>query len=309
MDVAFNYRRVVHEHEFEGKITGMLGWILGIIPGLATGSEGYEIDEDIETAFSTSTLSVYGDFLPGEPLPSTLEQAVDFYRRLPTFFVDGTVMDVQLTPIHEFCNEKNPILNEISDDLVATSTDVLDELDKIGMKVRGLMEREVSKNFPSIQKNLQIFKERYDEYLLMKKSQLKQILPNIRSAADNSEDDLIAWINEYYTSAFQYDYSYEFLVNRTREIQAIGFMLDGLEVHDNIKVADYVTSTDVEFLFNYNYVMILEFNILNDEELVLNFFNMNPTDESNLWFNNVSTNGHFGSLLHKFKVKFGFFPC
>ena len=173
MDVAFNFRRVVHEHEFEGKITGELGFILGMIPGMATGSEGYEIEEDIETALESSTLDIHGDFLPGEPLPSTLEQAVDFYRRLPTFYVDGTVMDVQLTPIHQYCHDKNPILNEISDELVAMSTNVLDELDKIGMKVRGLLEREASKKFTSIEKNLNIFKEKYDEYMLAKKDQLK----------------------------------------------------------------------------------------------------------------------------------------
>ena len=302
MDVAFNYRRVVHEHEFEGKITGMLGFILGMIPGLSTGSEGYEIDEDIETALESSTLTIHGDFLPGEPLPSSLEQAVDFYRRLPTFYVDGTVMDVQLTPIHQYCNQQNPILNEISDELVASSTNVLDELDKIGMKVRGLLEREVSKRFPSIEKNLKIYKDKYDKYLLEKKAELKVILPNIRGGKEHAEDDLIRWISEYSASVFQYDYSYEFLVNRTREIQAVGFMMESLEVHNNIKFADYDTSADVEFLFKHDYVMILEFNILNDVDLVHNFFNKTPTDESNLWFNHVDINGHFGSLLHLFNV-------
>ena len=82
MDAVFVFKRVVHEHEFEGKISGSMGWILQAIPGLSTG-HSYSFDEEITSILDTSSLTMYGDFAPDEPLPATLEQAVEFYKKLP----------------------------------------------------------------------------------------------------------------------------------------------------------------------------------------------------------------------------------
>jgi len=299
MDAVFRFHRVLHEHEFEGKISGSLGWILQAIPGLSTGHH-YEFDEETESVMESSTLSMYGDFAPDEPLPATLEQAVEFYKRLPSLYETGTILDVHLTPISEFCSGVDVMLNEISNDLVAKSSDVLDELEQLGMKVRGLLKKDPAVQFEPLRKNLKIYNDAFDEFELSFKSKLKTILPNIRGGTGNGEDDLIELINEYLHSPFQFDNSSEFLVNRAREIQSIGFLTELFEEYPNIMIADYEKANDVEFIFSHDYVMILEFNILYSEDISNSFLDGNPIDESNFWYNQVEVNGQFGAMLRTF---------
>ena len=305
MDAVFVFKRVVHEHEFEGKISGSMGWILQAIPGLSTG-HSYSFDEEITSILDTSSLTMYGDFAPDEPLPATLEQAVEFYKKLPSLYGNGTILDVHLTPISEFCSGVDVKLNQISNDLIAKSSDVLDELEQLGMKVRGLLKRDPTLRFKPLEQNLKIYKDAFDIFESGMKSNLTKILPNIRGGTGNGEDDLVEWINEYLNSTFQFDISSEFLVDRTREIQSIGFLIESFEQFPNIVFADYESANDVEFIFSHDYVMIMEFNILNNEDISNNFLNGTPVDETDFWYNKVGDNGFFGAALqnfHKFALE------
>ena len=299
MDAVFEFKRIVHEHEFEGKISGSLGWILQAIPGMSTG-HSQVFDEEITSILETSSLTLYGDFAPDETLPATLEQAVKFYKDLPSYYGNGTILNVHLTPISEFCSDVDVKLNKISNDLVAKSSDVLDELDQLGMKVRGLLKREPTLRFKPLEQNLNIFKNEFDKFQLEMKSNLGKILPDIRGGNGRGEEDLVQWINTYLNSPFQFDVSSEFLVDRSREVQSFGYLVESFEEFPNTKFADYESANDVEFIFGHDYVMIMEFNILNGDEISNDFLAGNPIDESEFWYNQVDINGYFGAALRNF---------
>ena len=67
---------------------------------------------------------------------------------------------------------------------------MLDELDQLGMKVRGLLKREPTLRFKPLEQNLNIFKNEFDKFQLERKSTLGKILPDIRGGNGKGEEDL-----------------------------------------------------------------------------------------------------------------------
>ena len=46
------------------------------------------------------SLNIFGDFLPTQPLPTTYDQAIEFYRDIALFAADSSApIEVHLTPI------------------------------------------------------------------------------------------------------------------------------------------------------------------------------------------------------------------
>merc|ERR1719411_2082561 len=64
-----------------------------------------------------------------------------------------------------------------------------------------------------------------------------------------------------------------------------------------MNTADYESANDVEYIFERDQVIILEFNILTSKDLTQSFLDGNPIDESNFWYNDVSRNGEVGEIL------------
>ena len=303
LDAVFVFKRLLASHETEEQITGSLEISINKIPGAAIEGEGQVniTDKDLE-AMNHTSLTMYGDFSPELTLPTTFEDAINFYTNLSLLASEGAqIIEVHLSPITDVCTPEDFMLNDLSDEMMANVIKMLDELEQLDTKVTGLMNSKQSQKFKPLRENLNLYRKTLRSHVLDVKMDLTNILPNIRGGDGHGEDDLINMLYVYTKSPFYFDTSSEFLVDRNREIQAIRFLEENFPTESNIDIADYESANDVEYIFTRDQVVILEFNILTPKDLTQSFLDGNRTDESGFWYNSVSINGVVGGLLRGLK--------
>ena len=244
------------------------------------------------------SLNIFGDFLPSQPLPTTFDQAIEFYQNIAVFAAESSApIHVHLTPISEICTEEDRLLNELSDDALTAVIKMMDELEQLEMKVNGLLNSKQAQKFKPLRENLSLYKNELHPYILDRKLDLLRILPDIRGGNSLGEDALMLMLINYLESPFEFNLSWDFLVDRNREIQAIRFLEENFPIESNMNTADYESANDVQYIFERDQVIILEFNILTSKELTQSFLDGNPVDESGFWYNDVMRNGEVGGVL------------
>ena len=306
LEAIMDFHKKTRDEDFEGNIAGSLGWILNMIPGLATGSS--HMSEEDRVIADSCTITVFGDFSPDDkPLPANLDQAVEFYRQMPALtgskenhWQGTTIQEFHATPISDICADLNPTLNEINESLMTYVGDMLDNLEKLMIRVGGLLDTDVSIRFTPVQDSLHLYKKSLKEYTAAKKKTLKEVVPRIRGGNQEAEEDLISMLNEYETSVYQIDKSLEFLINRGREINAINFLLESFPTASNRLVQDFGSSNDAKTLFQREKVVLLELNVLSDTNVTSSFLDGNTIDEDNFWYNIQRVSGQVGSTLRTF---------
>ena len=247
------------------------------------------------------SLNIFGDFLPTQPLPTTYDQAIQFYRDIAIFAAESSApIEVHLTPIsgkimffeqlqisfyQDICTGEDRLLNDMSDDVLTAVIKMMDELEQLEMKVNGLLNSKQSQKFKPVRENLGLYRKELHSFILDRKLDLLKILPSIRGGNVTGEDELMIMLNLYLESPFEFSLSWDFLVDRNREIQAIRFLEENFPIETNMNTADYESANDVQYIFERDQVIILEFNILTSKELTQSFLDGNPIDESNFWYN------------------------
>jgi len=303
LDAVFVFKRLLDSHETEEQITGSLEITINKIPGAAIEGEGHvDISDTDKTTMNHTSLTMYGDFSPETPAPTTFEDAIEFYKNLPVMASDEEqILEVHLTPLEDVCTDADFMLNDLSDEMMANVIQMLDELEQLDTKVTGLMNSKQSQKFKPLRENLNLYRKALRSYVLDVKMSLTTILPNIRGGDGHGEDDLIIMLADYTASQFYFDTSLEFLIDRNREIQAIRFLEENFPSESNIDIADYESANDVEYIFTRDNVVVLEFNILSSKDLTQSFLDGHRIDESEFWYNSVDINGHVGGLLRSLK--------
>ena len=303
LDAVFVFKRLLESHETEEQITGSLKISIDKIPGAAIKGEGQvDISDTDKATMNHTSLTMYGDFSPETPAPTTFEDAIEFYKNLSVLASNGgQILEVHLTPLEDACTDADFILNDLSDEMMANVIQMLDELEQLDTKVTGLMNSKQSQKFKPLRENLNLYRKALRSYVLDVKMSLTTILPNIRGGDGHGEDDLIIMLADYAASQFYFDTSLEFLIDRNREIQAIRFLEENFPSESNIDIADYESANDVEYIFTRDNVVVLEFNILSSKDLTQSFLDGNRIDESEFWYNSVDINGHVGGLLRSLK--------
>jgi len=306
LDAVFVFKRLLQSHETEESITGSLQIAINKIPGTTIeGSGSVNITDSDKQAMEKTTLTMYGDFSPEDPLPTTFEDAVAFYRNLSLLADVETdelaILEVHLTPITDICGLEDYFLADLSDAMMEQVIKMLDELEQLNTKVTGLMNTQQAQKFKPLRENLNLYRKALHSYQLNVKMNLTSILPNIRGGSGNGEDDLMIMLANYTDSQFYFDTSSEFLIDRNREIQAIRFLEEDFPVESNIDIADYESANDVEYIFKRNKVVVLEFNILSPNSVTQSFLDGNRIDESGFWYNDVTINGEVGEILRSLK--------
>jgi len=311
-DVFFVFSRMVEKEETKSTITGNLKLSInfmgsnGSSSGAATGQGEVTMTEEEKKLFESTTLSIYGDISPEYRLPTAFEDAFDFYQQLPGLFGSkedwypgAQRVEVNLTPLSEVCGPIEAILNDISDDMTEQMLNMLDELERLYVTVTGLLQTREALKFQPIRTNLNLYKTKLQLFQLMIKSSLMEVLPEIRGGNGAGETELTALLNQYITSPFYYETSSLFLIDRKREIKAVEFLVDNFPEASNIAVADYESANDVQYIFERNEVIVLDFHILSDSNHTQNFLDGNlMINEGDFWYNKVDLNGEVG-----FKVR------
>ena len=81
LDAVFVFKRLLASHETEEQITGSLQISINKIPGAAIEGKGNVTISDAEKEeMSHTSLTMYGDFSPETPAPTTFEDAIEFYK-------------------------------------------------------------------------------------------------------------------------------------------------------------------------------------------------------------------------------------
>ena len=177
------------------------------------------------------------------------------------------------------------MLNDLSDDVLTAVIKMMDELEQLEMKVNGLLNSKQSQKFKPVRENLGLYRKELHSFILDRKLDLLKILPSIRGGNVTGEDELMIMLNLYLESPFEFSLSWDFLVDRNREIQAIRFLEENFPIETNMNTADYESANDVQYIFKRDQVIILEFNILTSKELTQSFLDGNPINETNFWYN------------------------
>ena len=192
---------------------------------------------------------------------------------------------LQILFYQDICTEQDRMLNDMSDDVLTAVIKMMDELEQLEMKVNGLLNSKQSQKFKPLRENLGLYRKELHSFILDRKLDLLKILPSIRGGNATGEDELMIMLNLYLESPFEFSLSWDFLVDRNREIQAIRFLEENFPIETNMNTADYESANDVQYIFERDQVIILEFNILTSKELTQSFLDGNPIDESNFWYN------------------------
>ena len=310
LDAVFSFKRQTKLHENKMSVTGDLEISINKIPGASIeGSGSLNMTEWEKEMWNTTTLTVYGDFSPESRLPTTYQEAVDFYKKISTMTGTGEegypgaqIINVHLTPYSHMCSDAEVMYNEISDGMLARVVEILNELEQLEVKVNGMMISDLAVMFNPLRKNLGLYKTELKKYSIRVKSKLQKILPIIRDSQNpDGEEALVNLIIEHEESQFAFEKSNNFLVDRQRELNAIQFLIETV-LDSNVAVADFEKATDVAFVFGMDYLVLLELNILSDTNNTNSFLEGNPNSEEDFWYNKPDVNGHVGNLLRSLKA-------
>ena len=310
MGAVFNFQRVLKDDEDRSAIEAGLELSIKIIPGISVGG-GIDVafNDTIIDILNSTTIQMFGDFSPDadQPLPTTWNDSVEFYKTLPTFSVSEeddwagtTIVEVKMTPVQEYCEDSGNIVDQISPKLMNNLTSMFDELDQLEVKNGGLLNREPAVLYQPIRQNLNLYKTRLQAFRLELQQKLQEILPNILGDPQLGEEELVALLEDYNDSQFEFLTSADFMTNRDREIFSVQYLMNRFPKESNIALADYEMANDVEFIFKKKMVIVLDFHILTPKSLTQGFLDGAPVDESNFWFNNNSAIGGIGEPLRRF---------
>merc|ERR1711971_97690 len=306
LQAVMDFHKKTQDDDFEGSVSGSMGWILNMIPGLATGTS--HLSEEERVVADECTITIFGDFPPEDaPPPANLNQAVEFYRNLPSLtgtkedhWKGTTIQEFHATPISDICADLNPTLNELNESLMKASESMLDDLDRLRMRVGSLLDSVVAIRFSPLEKNLQIYQKALKDFTSAQKRRLQEIIPRIRGGNAEAEEDLIMLLTDYLNSMFQLDKSLEFLINRSRELNAIRFLLESFPPAPNRLVQDYTNIEEAQAMFLRDKVVLLELGVLSDVNVTKSFLDGEPMDENDFWYNKQNTSGAVGSTVRNF---------
>ena len=110
------------------------------------------------------------------------------------------------------------------------------------------------------------------------------------------EEEVLPLLGDFNDSQFEFETSTYFMLNRTREINAVQSLMDGFPEESNIAIADYIMANDVEFIFKKKMVVVLDFSIFKPKSLIQGFLDGSPVDESDCWFNNDARGEYFSEF-------------
>ena len=117
LNAIFVFSKTIESHETDDMVTGdmklainkvrcynsvcsSLTVIIQIPTASVEGEAGVNITSSDHEYMESVSLNIFGDFLPTQPLPTTYDQAIQFYRDIAIFAAESSApIEVHLTPI------------------------------------------------------------------------------------------------------------------------------------------------------------------------------------------------------------------
>ena len=198
-DAFFIFDREVSQEENYRKVHGDMEVSIKAIPNLQVGGgAGVDIETKNKQETEKFQCKFYGDLILDNN-PSTFEDAVAIYKKLPEYFRNQAVpKKVWLYPLRNIDTKAAQMVREIRNDLVTQAQQIIEVFLNMLMKSTDLMKHDVCECFPVIKDQLLQFKEMIGECKNNFMKQLSSMLPQIRGVhgerAERELEDLIETI-------------------------------------------------------------------------------------------------------------------
>jgi len=306
LNAFFTFKKTTSNSKEKQEIQGTLQAMVKSIPSFSIeGKASLKVEGIRKNVFDQTKVSLNGDFLLAHS-PTTFAEAIKAYKQITGLLTNtdssnAQIVEVQLSPIQDYCTNADVVLVKISKQAMETVTETLNNLEITTNKVETLLNSRAAKQFLPVRKNLDFFRNALKQFQNKLKSKLITILPAIKgNDGQKSEKDLILMLNEYYASPYSKDKSDAFLSSRNREIEALNYLLDHFKSDsDNVIVSDYHSANDVEIFLKNPKVVVFGVNIL--VKAITERYLAGNLNETAIWFNKDEEVKKVGSLVDLFK--------
>ncbi|KAM4750923.1 verrucotoxin subunit beta-like [Anableps anableps] len=195
----------------------------------AKGNVVKNLREEEKTVMEKFTCKFYGDFIL-ERNPTTFEEAVDTYRKLPGLLGNNgeksVPVKVWLTPLKNLDPSAAQLKGDLSDGLIRKADNVLKGIREIQMRCNDTLGKEVVKTFPQMHKKLRCFQHLCEDYKKTVQLTMQEKIPLIREGEEEEEESLESFLDEQERSPFSQNNLDKWLDYFDREINVITSCLD-----------------------------------------------------------------------------------
>ena len=189
-------------------------------------------------------------------------------------FNGAVPVEIELTPIKEFCSGADNILVNIGDSVMGKVSEMLMDLQGLDTYIRTLLGTKPANIYPAVRSNLNLYKTHLADKELKIKEKLQELLPAVKGRTNGkSEKDLVDLIKDYNLSPFNNIKSRLFLDSRNLEIKALNVLMKDLDtsIQDNFEIADYKEPHKAALLLKYSKIVQFSVNILQSKKVTQAF--------------------------------------
>ncbi|XP_068757755.1 uncharacterized protein [Montipora capricornis] len=213
------------------EVHGNMKVLVKELPGVPIGGNGsVDITEDQKNKAKAMCCKMYGDFRTEES-PTTYEEAVRVYKRLPSLIGDkgqnAVAVHVYLCPLSEIDSKGQHMVREISANYMSKTCEVQEHLQWVEAQCSDLMRDDVCSSFPRVKRQLSIFKNNISRYRNFLQKILMFLLPKIRGGGAE-ESALSDIFQDKESSPFAKSHLDTWIEEKRKEMKSLQRIIDSL---------------------------------------------------------------------------------
>ena len=178
----FIFDQEVSKDESLKEVHGSMELLVKSLPGISIDGRG-DITKEQKKKTEKMHCKMYGDFRTEES-PTTYEEAVRVYKRLPSLIGDkgqnAVAVQVYLRPLSEIDSKGQRMVREISANYISKTCEIQEHIQCIESKCSELMREDVCASFSRVKEQLSSFKRNISRYKVFLQKKLLPLLPSIR---------------------------------------------------------------------------------------------------------------------------------
>ena len=313
-EAYFVFDRSLSDSESKKEVSGMLKVMIDKIPTFGIEADAKLSLTDKEKNFADKLdCKFYGDFRLNEN-PSTFNEAVRIYRRLPSLLGDKSEnvvpKKVWLYPLHLLDNKAMRIVRDISANLIDYSISVIEKLRAFEVRAVDLSKSAILTHFTFVQKQLRDFSERLSEFQRDLKEKIVVYLPQLRGNTGVEESVLFNFFKEVDSSPFNPRKLESWLTEKRKEIALITTLVANFVKDKNLNIMIESPNQVIgDITYDYIFFLSLRFIERNDPQLTdmhtyrydkSNYNSSNNNENRTKWFDDPHTIGKIRKNLRQF---------
>jgi hypothetical protein len=283
------------------EIGGYLDVIIKKIPSVEiSGTANLTLTDEESVISSSLSFRFHGDTVV-DPPPQSFDEAIEVYQTLPNASLsDSRVVSFSISPLSDYCDLTDAILNDISNSNVESLTSMMVDFEQVEKVLRRLKKTNLALDFSRYRLVLLDLESRFEAERSYFTSAIQTLLPNIRSG-DAEDTELTALLDEYNNSLYEKERFLALLGTRQKEIETAEFII----YNENLPSTTYVdldhTGDMASCIIGHDYAIVYELQILPESYTSLgDEYDTGTLDESDKWFMDEAEVGLNQPLMYDF---------